>query len=158
MPVDSSFKIEPLTLRDNDALTDLWFAAFSNSELQHAFPDTPGMRTWITKNNMNNLRNKPFQIFVKVVDTTSLDARGRPRLVAYAQWDLCTPEERGTRFLPWHEEMPGGQLRGMFMMLEKNRKRVMGDRKHVCMFFFLSLSFPFSFCFSFSFLFVIPLC
>jgi len=37
---------------------------------------------------------KPFQKYVKVIDTESVDEQGRPRIVAYAKWDLSMLADR----------------------------------------------------------------
>lgn len=135
MSASTSLKLEPLTLEDNAALTNLWFAAFTAPELQMVFPDTPGVRQWLQNANKHDLINKPFQKYVKVVDMENKDENGRPRIAAYAKWDLSTPEERGRRYPPWHEEMPGEMCEEFFLKEEENRSRVMGDRKHYCMFY-----------------------
>jgi hypothetical protein len=128
----STLKLEPLTIEDNSALTELWFAAFSDPDLQRVFPNTPGVRKWMEDANAHDILNKPFQRYIKVIDTASKDADGRPRIAAYAKWDLSMPEERGRRYPPWHEEMPGEMCEAFFMKEEANRKRVMGDTKHFC--------------------------
>ncbi|KAJ5924138.1 acetyltransferase [Penicillium verhagenii] len=107
MASPNSLKLESLTLEDNVALTSLWFAAFTAPELQKVFPNTPGF-----------------------VDTENKDENGRPRIAAYAKWDLSMPEERGRRYPPWHAEMPGEMCEAFFLMEEENRRRVMGGRKH----------------------------
>ncbi|KAJ5925318.1 acetyltransferase [Penicillium verhagenii] len=130
MASPNPLKLEPLTLEDNVALTSLWFAAFTAPELQKVFPNTPGVRQWLENANQHDMLNKPFQKYIKVVDTENKDENGRPRIAAYAKWDLSMPEERGRRYPPWHEEMPGEMCEAFFLMEEENRRRVMGDRKH----------------------------
>ncbi|KAJ5133720.1 acetyltransferase [Penicillium atrosanguineum] len=130
MSTTSTLKLETLTIEDNSALTDLWFAAFSDPILRRVFPNTPGVRKWLENANAHDLLNKSFQRYIKVVDTESQDAEGRPRIAAYAKWDLSMPEERGRRYPPWHEEMPGELCEAFFMKEEANRKRVMGDTRH----------------------------
>ncbi|KAJ5651120.1 acetyltransferase [Penicillium longicatenatum] len=130
MSPSTSLKLEPLTLEDNAALTNLWFAAFTAPELQMVFPNTPGVRQWLQDANKHDLVNKPFQKYIKIVDMENKDENGRPRIAAYAKWDLSTPEERGRRYPPWHEEMPGEMCEAFFLKEEYNRSRVMGDRKH----------------------------
>ena len=75
---------------------------------------------------------KPFQKYIKVVDPNTQDA-GRPRLVAYAKWDLAMADERGPRFAPWHPEQPGPDCDAFFGAMEEKRKRLYGDRKNFCM-------------------------
>lgn len=70
---------------------------------------------------------------MKIVDPQVQDVRGRPRIVAFAKWDLAMPEERGRRWPPWHEDQPGKECEEFLEILERNRKRVMGEVKHYCM-------------------------
>ncbi|KAL1851765.1 hypothetical protein Plec18170_006068 [Paecilomyces lecythidis] len=126
-----TLKLEPVTLEDIPAITDLWFAAFTDPELQRVFPNTPGIHKWLENANAHDLLNKLFQRYIKVVDTKSVDSQGRPRIAAYAKWDLSMPEERGRRYPPWHEDMPAKLCDEFFSKEEVNRKRVMGDKKHI---------------------------
>jgi hypothetical protein len=134
MTTPNPLKLKPITLEDNAALTELWFAAFSDPEIRQVFPDTPGVRKWLEDANRHDMLNKHFQRYVKVVDTTSTDDQGRLRIAAYAKWDLAMPDERGRRYPPWHEDMPADVCDAFFLKEEKNRMRVMGDKKHFCMF------------------------
>lgn len=131
--------LEPVTLEDIPALTTLWYETFTDPAMQHLWPDTPGMRQWWDEANRRDLTDKPYQRYVKVVDPESKDAQGRPRIVAYAKWDLAMPDERGCRFPPWHEDMPKQDCDNFFNTLERNRKRVFGDTKHYCMSLWLQL-------------------
>ncbi|CAL5871089.1 uncharacterized protein PFLUO_LOCUS5335 [Penicillium psychrofluorescens] len=133
MTTPSPLVLQPVALEDNAALTELWFAAFNGPEIRKVIPDTPGVRKWLENAIRDDMLHKPFQRYVKVVDTTSTDDQGRLRIVAYAKWDLAMPDERGRRFPPWHEEMPAAMCEEFFMKEEKNRLRVMGDTKHFCM-------------------------
>lgn len=126
-------QIEPITLEDIPAITALWFASFTDPSIRRVFPDTPGVRQWLEDANRRDMTEKPFQRYVKVVDTTSQDSTGRSRIAAYAKWDLSMPEERGSRYPPWHEDMPRKLCDEFFAKEEENRKRVMRDRKHICM-------------------------
>ncbi|KAJ5741538.1 acetyltransferase [Penicillium manginii] len=124
MVAAASLKLQPLTLEDNLAITELWFAAFTDPELRRVFPQHSRHA------NYHDLTHKPFQKYIKVVDPTLIDRNGRPRIVAYAKWDTSMPEERGRRYPPWHEEMPASLCEGFFQMEEDNRRRVMGEIRH----------------------------
>ncbi|KAJ5832204.1 acyl-CoA N-acyltransferase [Penicillium riverlandense] len=130
MTTPNCLELKPMTLEDNAALTELWFAAFSDPEIRQVFPDTPGVRKWLEDANRHDMLNKPFQRYVKVVDPTATDDQGRLRIAAYAKWDLAMPDERGRRYPPWHEDMPADVCDAFFLQEEKNRMRVMGDKKH----------------------------
>jgi hypothetical protein len=125
--------LELATLEDIPALTDLWYEAFTDPSARHIWPDTPGVRKWWDDANREDMINKPFQRYVKVVDPKSKDANGRPRIVAYAKWDMAMPNERGRRFPPWHEDMHQKDCDSFVSTLEGNRKRVFGDSRNYCM-------------------------
>ncbi|KAL4975998.1 acyl-CoA N-acyltransferase [Aspergillus desertorum] len=128
----SSFTLSPVLSPDIPALTTIWFAAFNDSAIGQLFPDTPGVRAWLTAANQCDLNSKPFQKYVKIVDSSARDERGQKyeRIVAYAKWDLATPEERGRRYPLWHGDMPAGQCDEFFEREERERERVMGRIRH----------------------------
>ncbi|KAJ5691970.1 Acyl-CoA N-acyltransferase [Penicillium macrosclerotiorum] len=130
MTTPSALRLEPATLEDIPAIAELWFEVFTDPMMRHLFPPTPGVRQWWEKANRDDFINKPFQRYVKIVDPESNNANGQPRLVAYAKWDLAMVAERGSRFPPWHEDQPAGDCDNFFGSLEKERQRVMGDRKN----------------------------
>lgn len=129
----NSLVLEPATLEDVPAITELWFAAFTQPVIGHLFPNTPGMHKWHRDWHLNDFQTKPYQKYLRVVDTNSKDEQGRPRLVAFGKWDLSMPEERGRRFPQWHADSPYQDCEDLITTLEKERKRVMGDEKHYCM-------------------------
>jgi hypothetical protein len=124
---------EPATLEDIPALTVLWYEAFTDPATRHIWPDTPGIRKWWDDANREDMTDKPYQRYIKVVDPGSKDVNGRPRIVAYAKWDLAMPDERGRRFPPWHEDMHRQDCDDFLNTLEKNRKRIFGNEKNYCM-------------------------
>lgn len=132
MAPTSGLRLESVTLDDIPALTEVWFAAFTDPELRRLWPDTPGVRGWWDEANRNDLLNKPFQRYIKIVDPQTLDAHGRPRIAAFAKWDLSMPEERGQRYPPWNKDMPATVCDLFFQREEKERRRVMGTEKHYC--------------------------
>ncbi|CAM1503549.1 Fc.00g011400.m01.CDS01 [Cosmosporella sp. VM-42] len=130
MGTPDTLRLEIATLHDVPAMTEIWFAAFTDPGTQHLWPDTPGVRKWWDDANRSDLLNKPFQRYVKIVDPKLRDSQGRLRIAAYAKWDFAMPEERGRRYPPWHEDMPGEDCDAFFQKLENGRQRVMGERKH----------------------------
>ncbi|KAL4747826.1 hypothetical protein BDW72DRAFT_206168 [Aspergillus terricola var. indicus] len=91
-------------------------------------PDIPALAT-------HDLHSKSFQKYVKIVDSS---ARGEhdqkhERLIAYAKWDLSTPEERGSRYPLWHRDMPAAECEVFFEMEERERRRFMEGLRHYCM-------------------------
>lgn len=134
MAASSPLKLELVTPEDSSALMDLWFAAFSDPHSRRLFPNTPGVRNWLEDAIRYDLLRRPFQRYVQMVDPGSKDANGQPRIAAYAKLDLSTPEERGPRYPPWHDDMPKEDCQAFVDRGESNRKRVMGDQKHICRF------------------------
>jgi hypothetical protein len=127
-----TLKIEPATLEDVEKITEVWFSAFTDPSMRRLFPDTPGFRQWLTDANRSDMINKPFQKYLKVVDTASTDEKGRPRIVSYAKWDTATLEERGRRYPPWHADSPADECEAFFIEMEKVRRQIMGDTRHYC--------------------------
>lgn len=127
-----SLELHPATLDDIPTLIEIWYDAFSDKRMRHHWPDTPAVREWWRQANRDDMQEKPFQKYLKVVDRDSRDSSGRARIVAWAKWDLSMPEQRGPRFPAWHAEQPGSENDAFFEAMEKSRVRVMGDRKHYC--------------------------
>ncbi|KAJ6111518.1 hypothetical protein N7523_007579 [Penicillium sp. IBT 18751x] len=127
---ESPLVLERATQEDVPALTTLWYEAFTDPAARHIWPDTPGVRQWWDDANREDMSERPFQHYVKVIDPKSKDANGRPRIVAYAKWDLSMPDERGRRFPPWHEDMDKQDCDDFVAKLEGNRQRCFGDTKN----------------------------
>lgn len=136
----TTLKLEIVPIEEVPALTELWYAAFTKPYIRDLWPDTPGVRKWWDDTHRHDFLTKPFQRYVKVVDPETLDDQGKPRLVAWAKWDLAMPDERGDRYPPWHEDMPADQVDALIGIIEGNRRRVMGDQKHYCEGFLLTPS------------------
>lgn len=134
----SNLVLEPVTIEDVPALTEVWFAAFTAPELRRFWPDTPGVRKWWDDGNRHDIIHKPFQKYIKMVDPDTKDDDGRPRIAAFAKWDFSMPEERGRRYPPWADDMPGEECDEFFKREEDERKRVMGDERHYCLWFTLT--------------------
>jgi GNAT superfamily N-acetyltransferase len=131
----STLNLSAVLPADIPALTTVWFAAFTDPAIRQLFPDTPGVRSWLTAANQHDLHSKPFQKYVKIVDTSARDEHGQKheRIIAYAKWDLSTPEERGRRYPLWHHDMPAAECEMFFGREERERRRVRGGLKHYCM-------------------------
>ncbi|KAJ5720404.1 uncharacterized protein N7483_008338 [Penicillium malachiteum] len=131
MGLSESLKIEPVTAGDRSALADLWLVAFSDSHSRQLFPDTPGVRKWLEGAIFHDIVDHPFQHYMKIIDPKSKNYNGGPPIVAYAKWDLSLPEERGPRYPPWHEDMPKELCEAFVARGESNRRRIMGNTKHI---------------------------
>lgn len=118
--------IQPVTLTDVPALSQLWYTAFSIPVNLRMFPDTPAIRAWWDEANRRDLLHNPFRKYLKVVDPAAPDF-----VVAYAKWDL-DPSESGERFPPWHEESDQEACEHLFAILDETRKDFLGSRKHYC--------------------------
>ncbi|KAH6665359.1 acyl-CoA N-acyltransferase [Plectosphaerella plurivora] len=130
MTTPSTFRLEHTSVEDVPALTELWYAAFTAPYIRELWPDTPGVRQWWNDTHRHDFLTKPFQRYVKIIDTETLDDQGKPRLVAWAKWDLAMPDERGERYPAWHEDQAAEKVDAVMGTLEKNRRRVMGAQKH----------------------------
>lgn len=133
MKPPNPLRLEPATLDDATALTELWYQAFTEPAVRHIWPDTPGVRKWWDEATRSDMLNRPYQRYMKIVDPDCRDAHGRPRIAAFAKWDLAMPDERGRRWPAWHEDQPRQDCEEFLATLERNRKRVMGEGKHYCM-------------------------
>lgn len=131
----TSLHLQPATPEDIPLLTELWYASFTDAGMRHIWPDTPGVRQWWNEANGHDMLHKPFQRYMTVVDENSKDDRGRPRIVAYAKWDLAMPDVRGARFPPWHPDQPAEDCDALFKGMEGSRRRVLGDEMNYCEFY-----------------------
>lgn len=124
----STLRLEPATVSDVEQLVDVWYAAFGPT-LDELFPDTPGVRQWWRDAHRNDILNKHFQRYVKVID-----AAGDGKPIAWAKWDFSTAAERGRRFPPWHEDCDTELCNRFFDTLETERERLLGGKKNYCKF------------------------
>ncbi|KAJ6115256.1 acyl-CoA N-acyltransferase [Penicillium sp. IBT 16267x] len=128
----SQLTLEKLTVEDIPAMTEIWYAAFTQSHVREAIPDTPGVRKWFADCTANDLTERPYQTYLKILDLESKDNEGKPRMVAWGKWDQSMPNERGPRFfLPWSEDMMPDRCDLAFDGFEANRKKVMGEERHI---------------------------
>lgn len=134
MAPPNTFQLEAVPLEDVPALTEVWFAAFTGPYIRELWPDTPGVRKWWNDANRHDMTNRPYQRYIKVVDPETTDDQGKPRIVAWAKWDLTMPEERGPRYPAWHDDMSAEKVGAFIDTLEGCRRRVMGQKKHYCEF------------------------
>ena len=132
MSTNSTLVLQPATVEDIPAITDVWFAAFTQPSIGELFPDSPAMRKWHRDWHRGDMETKPYQKYLKVVDTSVKDENGRPRLIAFGKWDLSSQAERGRRFPEWCSESPYQACEDLINGLEKERARVMGDTKCYC--------------------------
>lgn len=131
----TALKLDTVVPEDSAALANIWLAAFADPASRTLFPDTPGVRNWLESAISYDLLQRPFQHYVKIVDPSSSH-----RIAAYAKWDLSTAEERGSRYHPpWHADMPADLCEAFVKRGERNRERVMGKQKHLCIYIYLLL-------------------
>jgi hypothetical protein len=122
----STLILEDVLPDDIPKISEVWFRAFNSPSNKELIPDTPGLRTWWDDANYYDLLHRPYQKYLKVVDSTHPDA-----IVAYGKWDL-EPNECVKRFPPWHTDSNAKLCNKFFGGIEQQRKRLMGDRKHYC--------------------------
>jgi hypothetical protein len=68
-----SLALEPASPEDVPAMTEVWFAAFTQPVVGQLFPNTPGMHQWHRDWHLGDFQAKPFQKYLRVVDTQSKD-------------------------------------------------------------------------------------
>ncbi|KAF5859736.1 hypothetical protein ETB97_002458 [Aspergillus alliaceus] len=120
----SPLSLEPATLKDIPALTELWYNAFRNSPIIAIWPDTPGVHQWWNEANTHDMLHKPGEKYLKIVDTQTR------RIAAYAKWSLESAEERGRRFPAWHSDMNAQGNEEFLENMETGRDRLVGGRKN----------------------------
>ncbi|KAE8349876.1 acyl-CoA N-acyltransferase [Aspergillus coremiiformis] len=120
----STLRLEEITLDDIPQMTEVWFRAFGTPHNLILFPDTPGVRAWWDETNRHDLLNRPYQKFIKVVDSAKPSC-----IVAYGKWDL-EPDQCGERYPPWHEESNSEICSEFFGGIENQRRNVMQGRRH----------------------------
>ncbi|KAJ5494605.1 hypothetical protein N7463_010692 [Penicillium fimorum] len=125
----NSLVLELATPEDVPAITEVWFASFTQPVIRQLFPNTRGMQQWQRDRHHEDIQKSHYR-YLRVVDIESKDQQGRPRLVAFGKWDLAMPDERGRRFPLWHADSPYQQCEHLISELEKARKRVMSNEKH----------------------------
>jgi hypothetical protein len=129
----SQFTLERVTVEDVPAMTEIWFAAFSLPRVREVIPDTPSVRKWFADCTVNDITERPYQTYLKILDPETKDNEGKPRMVAWGKWDQSMPNERGQRFfLPWAKDMMADRCDWVFEGYEANRKKVMGEERHIC--------------------------
>ncbi|KAF7717713.1 GNAT domain-containing protein [Penicillium ucsense] len=116
--------IQPVTVDEIPAITQLWYTAFNIPINLRMFPDTPGVRAWWNEANRHDVLDNPLRKLFKVVDPFTPD-----QIIAYAKWDL-DPSESGARFPPWHEESDRETCERLFTGLGEKRRAFLGPRKH----------------------------
>lgn len=115
-------------IQDVPELVKLWYQAFESPAIRAIWPDTPGVRQWWDATIRHDMLNKPREKYLKVIDTAR-----RGDIVAWARWSLQTAEERGSRYLPWHQDMDAGHNNTYFQDLETSRARLVGGgRNNFC--------------------------
>lgn len=123
-------RLEPATEEDIPDITELFFLVFNDPLMSEVMPNTQGVRDWFSETNRIDMATKPYQKYMKVVDPNTPD--GRPKLVAYAKWDMSMPDTRGPRFAPWDPDQPADKCDQFFGGMEEQRKKNYGDREHFC--------------------------
>lgn len=129
--LEEPLQLQYMTADDVPAAIKVFYESFIN--LHEIFPDTTKMRQWFHDFFVDDIVNKNAMQYVKIEDYKSLDERGLPRLVAFAKWDCSMPDDRGPRFPAWSEDQSKETCDAFVGKLEKERKRVMGDERHICM-------------------------
>jgi hypothetical protein len=133
---NSTLQLLPVSEEDLEELNRIYYASLMTGSMLDYWPDTPGMRRYWLEAHRHGLKNKPFQHYLKVVDTALTDAegKGKPRIIAFGKWDFSMPDERGPRFPEWHPDADKVRCDEFIGAQESERKRVLGGRRNYCMY------------------------
>ncbi|PYH89581.1 acyl-CoA N-acyltransferase [Aspergillus ellipticus CBS 707.79] len=123
-PRGTLLKLEVATVDDVPELTRLWYNAFSIPTMLAIWPDTPGVRQWWDEATLHDLRHRPCEQYLKVVDPQT------GRIAAFARWSLQTVEARGPRWPAWHPDQDPAAADAFLQTLEENRARFVGGREN----------------------------
>ena len=122
--VHSTRTLEPFSEADIPAAVSLLFASFHDTEVRKLFTDTPGARQWWHDTMCNDLLQKQNQTYLKVME--------KGKMIAFSKWDMSRFDENTSPYLPWHPDMNSEAWEQFLIYIMRERKRVMGSRRHYC--------------------------
>ncbi|PYH88708.1 acyl-CoA N-acyltransferase [Aspergillus ellipticus CBS 707.79] len=120
------FQLHPITAEDIPYLVDLWYTGFNHPINLRLFPDTPGVRTWLTDFHLSTLVH-PDPHYLKITSDTG------PALpfIAFVKWDLnTTADDPGHTFPAWHPESDRDFCEAFFGSMDVARRKILQGRKH----------------------------
>ncbi|ETS75938.1 hypothetical protein PFICI_12882 [Pestalotiopsis fici W106-1] len=127
LPRSPHLKLACAKLHDVPELVSLWYRVFESPDIRALWPDTPGVRQWWDATIRHDMLGRPQEKYLKVVDTAQ---RGGGSIVAWMKWSLQTAEERGPRYIPWHQDMDVRRNAAFFEEIEKSRDRLVGGGRY----------------------------
>lgn len=126
-PGSSTLILLPITDEDIPAITNLWYDSLYRPSFSQIWPNTPVCRAWWDAANRADLHHKPYQHYLKVIDTATDN-----RIIAYGKWDLAMAETRGSRFPRWCGDTVAEVANRYVHSLDSERERVCGERPSYC--------------------------
>lgn len=130
-----SLEITQASKEDAPALSEVFFAAFSDDFNRRMFPPAPDTRAWMIENAFGGKGPaKNSEIFLKITDPSQPDTP-----VAVAKWIRpLSAAERGEYEAEARPAWPVSSdpeiCDWFFGMMDEQHHRLMGDRPHYCMF------------------------
>lgn len=127
------FEITQASKEDAPALSEVFFAAFSDDVNRRMFPPAPDTRAWMIENAFGGKDPaKDSEIFLKITDPSQPDMP-----VAVAKWirPLSAAERRESEADPrpaWPVSSDPEICDWFFGMMDEHHHRLMANRPHYC--------------------------
>lgn len=139
------FTLTPVLPSDAPAITDIFFASFTNALSQRMSPDTEDVRAFETaffKNAAEEAQSSKGSDFIKVV-ASEPGQEGQDAVIAgFALWKYYEGEKdphEGEK-IEWPPSSDSALCESFFTGVDQERKMAIGDQPHYCVFsYFISL-------------------
>lgn len=131
------FTLTPVLPEDAPAITDVFFASFTNALSQRLTPDTEDVRAFETaffKTAAEEAQSSKGSDFIKVVAS---EPGVEPAIAGFALWKYYEGERdphEGEK-IEWPASCDGALCESFFAGVDRERKMAIGDQPHYCMFF-----------------------
>jgi hypothetical protein len=126
-----AFEVEPAHTSDAPQMARVFTVAFSDPFNRTMFPPTEDVRVWVTENLMGGGGTQPHDVLLKVCDEDG-------KIAAFAKWVLPVDadhdlhaEDEGN----WPDSADKELCEVFFGTMDEDHRKLMGGRKHYCMFF-----------------------
>ncbi|KAF5879156.1 putative gnat family protein [Botrytis fragariae] len=119
--------LRPATIADAEALTNIYFSAFSSDEISLlCFPRSPVSWTWWYNSILSEVQD-PSSHFLCIQDSSS----PTPEIISYAKWnDKFAPVATINDLPEWPQGCDVKVANHFFGTLIERRRGIMGERKH----------------------------
>lgn len=139
------FTLTPVLPSDAPAITDVFFASFTNALSQRMSPDTEDVRAFenaFFKHAAEEAQSSKGSDFIKVVASEPGQEGQDPVIAGFALWKYYEGERdphEGEK-IEWPPSSDSALCESFFTGVDQERKMTIGDQPHYCVFsYFLSL-------------------